>query len=332
MYDSYTPADSLHVVANPDYWRGEPQLPGVEFRYMPDDNSRESALTTGELDLMLGIFDAAWIDRMNQQEGITALTTGVGQIGLFLINTSLEPFDDIRVRQAIMYSFNRDAHVAVGGEGLYLPTWSITPSQNGPGWVDKDEYLDAGYDWAVEHDIDKAKKLLAEAGYPDGFSFSVVASEEDVHRDQYQVMQAGLATVGIDMQIEVVAHATWGQIIREGGQGIVDQIIARPTENTLVTQLFASQSIVQGGTAPSLNFAFYTGVDDLIAEAQESTDPEVQNEAWRQINLAAARDAVVIPSEHILTPWAYSDSFDPGFEPVNNIESSWVINELTALK
>lgn len=334
-FEMYEPSNNVQLTAFDQYWRDDqPLMAGIEFAFMADDSSRELALTAGEVDFIKGIDEGPWVERMDETDGLAAYAIPVGGLVFFQINTSIEPFDDERVRRAIMYATDRESHLALGGElagePFFTPAFGMANVPDGPGDVTEEEVLEAGFDWAVEHDPERARELLAEAGYPDGFSFEVVTSETEVYRLNYTVLQASLADVGIEMEIDVVDHPTMHATIREGSNAIVVYNAPRPTTDQLQFHFLHGDSIVVEGESPITNFAYYEGADDLIEEAQAEIDPERQDELWREVSLRILEDAVTLPSHHLVYSWGQSVDYDPGHEPRAYMHSATAtINELT---
>lgn len=334
QFSSYSPSDRVELTAFDEYWRGEPRLEGVEILFMADDSSRELALRSGEVDFISGINEGEWAERMDEEDGITAFAIPVGGLQFFELNTSMEPFDDINVRRAVMYAHNRGNHVAlggqIGGESYFTPAFSASNLPDGPADLTEEEVRDAGLDWIVDQDLDRARELLAEAGYPDGFSFDVVSSESEAYVNNYQVLQANLAEVGIEMNVDVVDHPTMHSVIREGSNAIVQYTAPRPTVDLLLFQFLHGDSIVVEGETPITNFAYYDGVDDLIDEAKNEVDAERQEQLWIEANLQAMEDAVIMPNYHHRYAWAHADDFDQGHEPIAWMHSAAsTINENT---
>lgn len=327
MFSEYNPGNNIVLEANDDYWRGPPRLAGIDMSFMADESSRTLALQAGELDFIFGVLEDQWVERIDAEDGLTAIALPVGGLHFLNINMAREPFDDLRVRQAVAYAQNRAAHVAVSGETVKVPAYSVEPLPDSPGGLSFEEAQELGLDYS--HDPERARELLAEAGYPDGFSFEVVSSELAIYSDHYVILQAALADVGIDMQVEVVDHPTMHQLIREDNNALVEYLAPRPTMDQLLTQFAHSDSIVVEGESPVSNFSHFTGADDLIEEARVETDEEKQAELWREANIKILEEAAIIANTHDNNTFAWQDDFDPGHEPIATLESSFVLNENT---
>ena len=201
------------LTANDDYFRGAPKLGGVEVRYMADPNTRELGLQAGELDLAAGINEAQWVDRINAEGNLIADIFGVAEAVWINLNVTAEPLDDPLVREAIALAVNRDEHAALRGAPVSELIASVVPAQLMPGGLTEEEAAAAGV--LHEQDIERARELMAEAGYADGFSIDLITSEMTDYSANYEVLQAELAEIGITVNLTVVDHATMHEQIRK---------------------------------------------------------------------------------------------------------------------
>ncbi len=274
-FSAYTPQTSVSLVANDDYFRGAPKLGGVEVRYIADNTARELGVQAGELHVANGLPEAQFVDRMNQMDGIQADVFGVGEAVWLNLDTTNEYLQDARVREAILLAISRDNHVALAGSPVGEPIYSVVPTNLVAGSLSQEEAEAAGV--LFEQDLDRARELLAEAGYADGFTLNLLTSEQAAYLTQYTVLQEELAQIGITVELEVVQHAVMHEQIRAGSNAIVIYIAYRPSANTYLTGFFTSA----GGNT---NFSHFT-LDDAVAAARAEMDADAQVEAWKQINI-----------------------------------------------
>ena len=169
---------------------------------MPSLASRESALRRGEVDVIKGAYDSLWLKKMAKL-GFTLDVLGPGIAGLFEFNMTIKPLDDWRIRAAIAYAIDREELVLAFGEMLASAQLSPVPES----FV----YGIKGYRGIAPYNCDpeKAKALLAAAGYPNGFSLKVYSSERDRYLTQYTIIQNQLKKVGITLDIVTVDHTTF---------------------------------------------------------------------------------------------------------------------------
>jgi peptide/nickel transport system substrate-binding protein len=310
MFESYTPQDTIRLVAHEDYFRGAPLLDAVLLRFMPDISSRELGLRAGELDAIKGLVDAEWMNQISAQEGLAGDVFGVGEVATIHFNTTVEPLDDPRVRKAIAYALDRDEFVALFGDPIAENVYSPVPAQFLAGGLTQEEVQEVDLEYA--YDPEMAKQLLEEAGYADGFSLELVTSEMDGYRRIYESMQAQLAQVGIDLQVDVVDHSTMHSLIREDVNPIVVYIAWRPNADVYLTRFFHSDSIVVTGAAPDTNFSHYDQIDDLIEEARLTIDPDEQIELWKEAQIQILEDMVAYPLQYQNQTYARTEALDYG--------------------
>lgn len=152
-FESYKPRDKVVLTANEDYFRGAPILSEIDYRFMPDDSSRELALRAGEIDA--GDFPniQRWAKDLSDRGFIVDLM-GPGNMYHVHFNMTEEPFDNYKVRQALAYAFDRDKIVDFRGEAIATKTYSMVP----PGYFGHTSKVNK-----YEYDLDKAKSLMEEA-------------------------------------------------------------------------------------------------------------------------------------------------------------------------
>ncbi len=178
--------------ANDAYWRGAPKIKRVTFSYVPDGATRVAQLLSGSVDLVQSIApsDAARVKATSDLE----LASIRGMNGMFVgINTFVKPFNDVRVRQALNYAVNWDAIISTLLGGYAFRNASTIGA------------LTNGYDPNLKpyaYDPAKAKQLLAEAGYPNGFATTLDGPIGRYNQDKEvaQAVVADLAKVGVQVQ------------------------------------------------------------------------------------------------------------------------------------
>ena len=170
------------------------------YRYIPSDASRDLAFQSGELDMIYGRQDQTWVERTSKLPGVKVATMELAELSAIYLNTAVKPLDDIRVRQAIAHAIDRKAMVAFKGAGVSRPSVSIVPS----GYLGTDEQAPL-----YPYDPEKAKKLLAEAGHPNGITIKTIHTTLPGMQSVIEAVQAQLKKAGINLDIELVEHATF---------------------------------------------------------------------------------------------------------------------------
>jgi glutathione transport system substrate-binding protein len=195
------PGVEIAMVKNDDYYiEGLPKVDSIRFIIYADADARLSALLTHEVDLIEYV---EW-RQIATIEGDPAFVVDLepSLFQVLSINVSEEPFSNPRVRQAISYAINREEIVAACFEGHAQPLYGALIPQGH--WAYNEDL--ANY---FEYNVQKAKELLAEAGYPDGFSCSLLAtSAYSTHWCPAEVIQGQLAKVGIEVELDLVDWPT----------------------------------------------------------------------------------------------------------------------------
>ena len=192
---------SMNLIKNDNYWQeGLPLLDAVEITVIQEDAAREAALLGGEVDFVTSIAPQA-VQALQDNSDVVVLVSPALAYKYIGLNLTREPLNDARVRQAIAYAINRDDLCSAGDFGL------CTPLYGGP--------IDVGSPWHFDYapysqDLDKARALLAEAGYADGFEMELMPTStyQDTVR-QAQVLQAQLGAIGIRSTINAPEWAEW---------------------------------------------------------------------------------------------------------------------------
>jgi peptide/nickel transport system substrate-binding protein len=321
VFESHTPQSDVTLAANEEYFRGAPQLGGVQVRFVADNTTRELALQSGDVHVAAGLPEAQWAERINQIEGIQADVFGVGEVVVVNLDTQHEILKDPKVREAIMLAMSRENHAALSGPPVSELVYSPVPVGLVPGGLSREEAVEAGL--VVDQDLDRAMELLAEAGYAEGFQLDLVSSEMAAYRAHYEVLAEELRQIGITLNLEVVQHAAMHELIREDRNAIVIYNVYRPTADLYLTHFYTSDS---GPT----NFANFN-VDELRDQARAETDPDKQVEIWKQAMIELMSNFAATGLLYNNQVYAKLDAVDYGHELVSMVQLYPGINETTTL-
>ena len=320
-FAEYEPQQYVKLVANEDYFRGAPAIKEIFFRYIPSDASRDLAFETGEIDMIYGRQDQTWIERISKLPDTTVAVMRPGEMSQLSLNITSPPLDDIRVRQAFAHAIDRDTMVAFKGPDVTLPAISVVP----------EGYL--GYTDDVtryEFDVDKAKTLLTEAGYPDGVTIKAIHTTLPGMLSTIEAVQSLLRDANINMEIELVEHATFHEQIRADLSQVVHYSAARfPVADTYLTQFFDSDSIVGKPTAIT-NFSHCDVADAEIEAARTEPDADRQLQLWTEAQQKISDAVCAVPIYQNLQLWAWKDTLDLGYEMEGSLNLSPAITETSA--
>jgi len=331
-FKAYKPGREVDFVANANYFRGKPKLPGVEIKFMPDQSSRTIGLRTQELDVIEGSSEQSWVNQMKQYPHIKIETFGPGSSSVLFLNEDTPPLDKLKVRQALAYAISRKAVVAAIGQETAQPLYAPFPGKFLPGGLTNEEVDRLGL--AYHYDVNKAKKLLAEAGYPNGITLKVIHTELSVMLRPMESIQAQLRDAGIKLDLQVVSHSTFHALIRKDASQIVHYMAWRPSADAFLNEFYKSDSDITKGRDPVANFSHYSNaeVDDLIAKAHREVDSAKQAEMWKKASVQILKDLPVIPIFQARSVIAHTDRLELGYTLNSNLAFFMPITEKTDLK
>ncbi len=317
QFMDYQPGKKLVLAAHDQYFRGRPLLEGIEFHFVPKIQAREAGLKTGVLDVIMGSGENGWIDKMMLSQDVLIDSHGVGEVATIYFNTRMKPFNDVRVRRAIAYALNREAFLNTTSNRLAGRVYSPVPAQFLPGGLEKKETEQLGV--AYTTDLEKAKRLITEAGFPNGFSIEIVSSEKRLYRNQYKVLRNQLTQIGIQCRIKVVTHSRMHKLIRKEPKPIVIYIAWRPNADAFLSRFFHSDSIVVTGARPDTNFAHYDKIDRLIEAARLETNPKKQTNLWIQAQIRILNDMAAYPLMYTNQCYARRANVDYGHKLISTM-------------
>lgn len=327
MFKQFTPKSGVTFAANPDYFRGAPKLPGVELLFMPDVSARGIGIRTGELDIIEGSSEASWVGLMRRYPNVKVDIFGPGSASILYLNTAKPPLNDLKVRQALAYALSRDAVVAAIGPETAMPVLAPFPGEYLPGGLTTDEVKARKLDYP--HDLERAKALLKEAGYPNGISLDVVHTELAVMLRPMENIQAQMRKAGINLNLRVVDHPTYHAMIRDDASQIVHYMAWRPNADNFLSKFYHSSADITTGAKKDTNFSHYAAIDGLIDEARATPDAARQAELWREASVKILEDLPAIPVFQGRTAVARSAAVDLGYELKSNLAFFVPITERT---
>ena len=283
----------LSLKTHDRYFRGKPLLDGVQIYFIPDIKDREKAFERGDLDVIAASNKKGWMESLQNKENMIIDSHGVGEVATIHFNTQIKPLDDIRVRQAIAFSLSRQGFLDTTNPKFSGGVYSPVPEQFLPGGLSLEDVrtLDLEY----PQNINKARQLLKDAGYPDGFTLDLVSSEKRVYRTYYDTLKKQLAKVNITCNVKIVTHSSMHKQIRKSSKPIVIYPAWRPNADVYLTRFFHSDSIVVTGKKPDTNFSHYNKIDKLIEAARLEIDPKKQINLWVQAQIRILNDMVAYP-------------------------------------
>ncbi|HAJ33590.1 MAG TPA: ABC transporter substrate-binding protein [Candidatus Atribacteria bacterium] len=214
--EEWIPDNYMKLVKNPNYFeKGLPYLDAVIFRVIPEQTSLLAGIKSGSLD-MATINEGSIILQAKKDPNLVVMQIPGLNLRTFGFNNTRKPFNDVRVREAIALAIDRDEIVTAAEFGMAQPSGPLSASVKK--WAKPLEELPFS-----KRNLKKARELLIEAGYPDGFSFNIVTSNSyEGGLAVAQVIQSQLKEIGLIPELEVVE---WGIYINRWVKRDFDSIV-----------------------------------------------------------------------------------------------------------
>ncbi|MNI05304.1 putative D,D-dipeptide-binding periplasmic protein DdpA precursor [compost metagenome] len=280
--EKWDPATEAVFTPNDDYWQGAPKLGKVTMKFTKEASNRVLLLNKGDVDMAIEI-PPKDVDSLKSNSNLTVASNASNRILYFAMNNKVKPFDNEKVRQAINYAIPYD-ELLTGVMYGQAKQMKSSVASNTPG------FSDAGY--VYEHNLDKAKELLKEAGYEKGFTFDfTLGSGFDDWEDDAVLIQAELAKIGVTMNINKLARA---QFLEQQKTKNLTSYISKWT--SFVNDPGYHLGFLMYGKGSS-NYNNYQNaeVDKLWEQANTETDATKRAELYKQAQEIITTEA----------PWAY---------------------------
>jgi len=315
----WKPGDEWRVKRFDDYWGEVPKIDYVVFKPIADLTVSLTALQTGEIDFVATLpYDqiVKWQDAT--PEGVEFALLYAARTQRVNFNATQPPFDDIRVRQAVAYAIDKDEFNEAVWFGFANPhTHPFVPGS----FMDlpvEDPYR-AG-------DVEKAKALLAEAGYPDGLE--VYAISHASYKEDWEVIQAQLSQAGITVDVDIMDGAQWGKLGRalEYDIMIASQSGIYHWDRTAnYFEQASASSWLAGGYQNDL-------VSELLALGRDEADQTKAKEIYTELFQLLSDDcaAVFLGAEPTARAWrSWVKGFEPNASNTNLHGPSWGLAYIT---
>lgn len=211
IFEEHHYGDKVILSKFDGYFEGPAGVDKIIYRSIPEDATRVVELESGGLDIMYNLPPQEF-NRLSNNDSIKIIEV-LGQATLYMgFNTQIKPFDNKKVRQALNYAVNKEAVIEAVFFGMGSPSYGpISPSIWG---------FDKSLPRAYPYNPEKAKKLLAEAGYPDGFECIIWTDPRTERKSISELVQAFLAQVGVKANIEIMEWSSFLSKTSNGADGM----------------------------------------------------------------------------------------------------------------
>lgn len=277
---SFSHQQSLVMEKNEDYWGEKPYLDKVTFKIVEKADTAMMELQAGTID----IYPYLTVDQAETLKGNFNIEVGnMNLVQALFLNNKKAPFDNPKVREALNYAVNRQEILdfVAGGKGTIIQSGVFS------GFT---KYYDETLADTYSQDLEKAKALLTEAGYPEGLTFTItVPASYTYHVDTAQVIVEQLAKIGVTAKIQTVEWGTW----------LSEVYSNRNYEATIIgldAPLAASDLLGRYASTASNNFINYSNseYDKILAEALATTDENKKVTDYKKLQKILTEDSASV--------------------------------------
>ncbi len=313
VFGSYKRGDSVSMTKNANYWGQKSAWDKVTIRFVTADAARVAALLAGDVDVVEAV-PPSDLPRLKTDARLSVQQRTTWRTLFLHLNHSApdnspmftakgggplgkNPLKDARVREALSKGLNRQALVQTSLEGFGTPAAQIVA----PGIV--------GFNPALKpeaYDLEGAKKLLADAGYPNGFGITVVVPNNRYIGDDQVGQTVGQlwSRIGVQVKLETMPYSTYVPKMKTGEFGVALLGWGTMGADFGLRTLLGTPDATKGwGT---WNWGKYSNkaVDDLVHAALQSTDPAKRDANAREAMTLALKDYAVLPTHYQFASWA----------------------------
>lgn len=299
-YASRSEGDSITLKKNEEYWGEKAHLDEVVFKVVADADMLVSYLKGGSLDMVMRMTNA---QAAELTEGFHIEEGTMNLVQALYLNNAVEPLNNEKVRQALCYAINPDEIMDMmnDGKGVRIGTHML------PGY--KAYYNDELTNY-YSRDYEKAKELLKEAGYEDGFDLEITVSAADQpHVDTAQVIREQLKNIGVNVTINPVEWEYWLEEVY--GNRNFESTVVGVDAKTLSARSLLERFQSDGGS----NFINFSDgeYDEVLSQAIASMDEKEQTECYMKLQEILTEKAASVYIQDLASLVAIRDDFD-GYE------------------
>ncbi|MDN5341934.1 MAG: peptide/nickel transport system substrate-binding protein [Oceanotoga sp.] len=276
----YVPGQKLVLKKFADYWGEKAHIDNVVFKIIPDEQTSLLSFLSGDIRMYPRIND---IQAEMLKDRYNVIKGEQNMVQLMTMNNKVKPFDDKRVRQAINYAIDKDEiiQLVANGNGTKLGS-NMSPIMK--------EYYEEGLEDYYKTDLKKAKQLLKDAGYSNGFNTTItVPSNYKFHVDTAQVIAEQLKKIGINVDIKQVEWGVW-----------LDEVYSKRNYDMTIIGLTGKLSpydILRRYLSDyPKNFYNYENLeyDEIINKAISETNEDIRAALYKQAQIILTEDAAAV--------------------------------------
>lgn len=313
LFVEWEHGDHLTLERNPEWWGYEAGLveadagfKSINFKVVTENATRVSMLQSGDADFIWPVPTESYSVLENDPNLVAHSEEGIVVYWVYM-NTQKEPFTDVRVRKALALSVNKDAYIQVIMNGHGSPATSILGSKV-MGYKANDP---------VPYDVEQAKALLAEAGYPDGFTITQYYSNNTTNEKAAQFLQQQFAQIGVTLNLvgeeSAITNARIQDATVPGAEADVDVYRTGWSPSTGDAD-WALRPLLCTEMCPPTNYniAYFSNeeYDAMVHGALEIPDQDKKNEMYARAQDIVWEELPIIPLAESKNTWAHKKTYD----------------------
>jgi len=262
-----------------DYWGDKPVLETINFRFISENSQALIELETGGVDLVMDV-PSLEVENIKASDRMELINKTPTVVDFLHMNNENEYLKDVRIRQAICYAMSQDDILT----GVYRNVGEMSFSSLPPGIVGyTDEFEGDNYPYGTATNVEKAKELLAEAGYPDGFDIVIDVDDNADRIATAEILQNNMAQIGIKATINSQDFATlWEKIYAGEAAMFMLGVNAGSYEPDMILYLRWHSSNIDPSSGSNYTRFSNEEFDKCLDDARNSFDLEERNELYKR--------------------------------------------------
>jgi peptide/nickel transport system substrate-binding protein len=313
-FESWAKGNEIVLARFDDYYGDKPSFAKMVIRAIPEATNRTIELESGGVDIAYDITTND-IKRVEENKDLKLIRKMGNSTTYFAFNTEKEPFNDPKVRQAIGLAIDTETIVNAVFRGVGAPAQGAVPPNI--------KYFNKELG-APDFDVEKAKALLAEAGYPDGFKAKVWTNEKKARVDMCTIIQSQLKEIGVDVEIQVLEWGAYLEGIKTGQHEMFMVGWSTQTPDPDMSLYGPFHSSQKGKN----NFSYYDNpkVDELLQQGRLMEDSPEREAVYAELQSIIRNDApwiVMNNGEIVVGVRSNIEGFEPspfGYHVLYNVD------------
>ena len=301
---SFNPDAMITLEAFPDYYRGEARIKNINYQVLLDNNTITIAFEAGDLDF-ISVPTASW-NNISSNSNYTTYLSPTNHVSWFMINTHEGPLGNKLVRQALSYGMDREAMCVIAYDGLAQPAYTYFNADTVFGALTVEEMEAAGIN-TFQYNPEKAKELLAEAGYADGLDLGTLYCINSSYWEKMStVFQDNMRDIGVTVNIELADSSTCRSHrfdldydLCTSGNNMTPDVSA-----ILYSHRYVTEEDIAAGNQTELRLQNME-LDQLLRDTIALSDRDAQEANYLEAIRIMQEEVYCLPTFHKSIPYAY---------------------------